>query len=106
MQHFVLTLDGTAQRLSSALATDDQINRRPFRLLLFSALGANGNPIFIGGPDTASATDYGIRINAPPANIPEAPVRWGPFESGPAKLEEIFVFGTDTEVLHIAAEEF
>ena len=106
MRHYVLTLDGTAQQLSSVLAPDDQQTRRPFRLLLFSALAANSNPIFVGGPDTVSATDYGFRINAPPANLPEAPTPWGPFESGPAKLEEIFVIGTDTEVLHIAAEEF
>ena len=71
MRHYVLTLNGAAQQLSSVLAADNQLNRRPFRLLLFSARAANSNPIFVGGPDTVSATDYGFRINAPPANLSE-----------------------------------
>lgn len=106
MRHYVLTLDGTAQQLSSVLAPDDQQNRRPFRQVSFQARGTNSNPIFIGGPTTASATEYGVRVNAPAGGVPDAPILWGGYDTGPIKLEEIFVFGTDTEILHVAAEEF
>ena len=106
MRRYVLTLNGTAQQLSSVLAADNQLNRRPFRQIAFSARAANSNPIFIGGPDTVSATDYGFRVNTPVMSVPDAPIIWGAYDSGPIKLEEIFVIGTDAEILHIAAEEF
>lgn len=106
IRHYALTLTGAAQRLSSVLSPDDQANRRAFRELALQALGSNSNPIYVGGSSSVSATDYGFRINVPTGGVPDSPERLGAYDTGPLRLEDLWVIGTGSEVLHVLGVEF
>jgi hypothetical protein len=97
--HYVATVTGAAQRLSTLLDLD-AAEDVPFEHLTMQADGANGNPIFIGGPGV-SATSYASRIPASAAGVPHWPPLWFELTARPVKLSEIFVMGTVGEKLHI-----
>ena len=102
---FNLTLDASIQPLSDVLALADGQVEPSFRELQLQADDGNTNPIFIGDSEV-SATVFASFIPLPPANIPGAPLRLGPYEAGPLKLSEIFAVGTDSEVLNILGVTF
>lgn len=112
-RHYNLTLDGNIQRLSSVLANsavggaDDE----SLRVITLQMQGDSGNPLFVGGapkvgtiPDdvTLTSTDHGVRLEGGTGGVPTAPFLLGEFESGPLRLSDFFVLGTNAEVLHIS----
>lgn len=108
LQHVKLTLTGAVQKLSDGIAnpvasaqTGDALAAKdvPCRQIQLSALGANAAAIFIGGDSTVSSTNYGLRINAPPATIPDRPVAIESFDSGGIRPSDVFVVGTNADVL-------
>ena len=104
IRHYVLTLNGSAQRLSSVLTNTNPggPNDEAFRFLTLQSGKANTNDIFVGG-STVSATDYGMRLD-PTDTIP--PIDMGHYDAGPVKLSEIYVIGTNNEKLHIFGVPF
>lgn len=106
--HRVLTLTGAPQRLSTALAdpTVGGPDDRPCRQVTFQAMGANGNPIYIGGDVTVAVNNHALRINAGTQGVPDPPIILGGFDSGPLKLSDFWVLGTGNQVLCIGMIPF
>lgn len=105
IRHYVLTLDGTAQRLSSVLAGGaGAANDLPIRAITLQPLGTNANPIYCGGHESGAVTSssYGWRLEAAAAGVPPAPFILGEFSNAPMKLSDLQVIGTNTEKLTIA----
>ena len=99
---FVLTLDGTAQSLSSVLADPADTRAQDIALRTITLQGgpSNANPIFQGNENVTAAL-YSIRIPAASAGVPGAPLILGEHEVGVMRLSDFFVIGTDGETLHI-----
>lgn len=94
VRHATLTLDGTQQLLSSALTP----RSLPHQIAL-QPDGANANPIYLGGPDSAvTSSDYGFRLEAAVTGIPPAPYI---LEAITVNLAQLKVLGTVGEKLHI-----
>ena len=95
---YVLTLTGSAQALSAATnATTATV-----RTVSLQPGVANANPIYIGDANVSSSA-YGIRLPAPVASEPPAPVILGETQSqhGHFKLADVYVIGTNTEKVHL-----
>ena len=93
---YVVTLTGAAQRLSDAIPLT-AITDIPFRTLTFQAGKANTTDVLVG--DAAiSSTLYAFRLD--PADT-APPVVVGGYDSGPLKLQDFWVFGTNGEKIHI-----
>lgn len=120
-RHYVLTLTGAAQQLSAVLP-DSLVNAATpgvpasgldraskkfdcFQLVTLQADAANAGAIFLGGDDTVSSTNYGIRIPAAVSGVPAPPLFIGPLPIGRVKLEEFWVVGSANEKLYIFALE-
>lgn len=107
IQHFNLTLTGAPQNLLTAAtpatgtSVAAQTANRPLRAIHLQAAGANSGAIFVGDDAQVSSTDYGVRIPVPATSVPAAPFSFGDFESGPLKLQDVWVIGTGDDVLHI-----
>ena len=103
VRHFDLVLDGSVQRLSSALAGSG-IDEVQAKYLALSADADNSGVIYLGGwPQTVSDSSYGLRIEIPVTSIPPAPTIVE-LSQGVADLSEWQVLGTDQDVLHILAK--
>ena len=107
VRQFVLTLDGTAQRLSDvlpdpAIASRDNV---ALRVISLQPGPSNANPVFIGDENVTTAL-WAWRSPAPTGGNPPAPLILGEFESGPIKLSNFYVRGTDGETLHIGTIPF
>jgi hypothetical protein len=104
---YSLTLNGSAQRLSSVL-TDTTVGGRDdvsIRQLLLQGHHANTARIFVGDDSSVSVTDYGFYLPIPSGS--PLPVVLGPFsESGPMRLSNFWVIGTNNEVLKIGIIPF
>jgi hypothetical protein len=101
--HYVLTLNGTPQLLSSVLPG----NGRDYPLCSISLQprGTNGNPVYIGATSSLSTTDYGVKLEVPLSGIPPAP--WErEFSHGPLRLGSFYVLGTNGEFLHIFVTQY
>lgn len=100
--HFVLTLDGNAQRLSAVLpdAAAGGLHDRPVKAVSLQPAGANANPVYVGNAGV-SATDFGVRLEAGAAGVPPAPFVFGELQFGGLKLSELYVIGTNTQKLHL-----
>ena len=69
VEHYTLTLNGSAQLLSSVLPAGVAPLQAHF--LSIQADPANSHVVYIGGyPQTLSSTDYGFRIEVPVSSIP------------------------------------
>ena len=90
-EHRVLTLAGSAEPLSSL---------GKVRWLSLQPGGANSNPVFIGGPGVSS-TDYGTRLPAASGGVPPPPHVIAEFYDGALSAQDIYVYGTAAEKLHI-----
>jgi hypothetical protein len=103
---YSLTLNGSAQRLSSVLANtqvggpDDVAIRQ----LTLQGHHANTARVFIGDDSSVSVTDYGFYCPIPTGS--PVPVILGPFETGPMRLSNFWVIGTNAEVLKIGIVPF
>ncbi len=106
-RHYMLTLDGAAQRLSSVLANtevggpDDVACRQ----IILAADPANGNAVYVGADNTVSATDHGFSLDPTQATAKDRE-SIGPFDTGPVKLSDIWVLGTATQRLGIFVVPF
>lgn len=98
VQDFVLTLDGTAQRLSSLYASADL--DVPVQVVMLQADGANANPIFVGGSGAVTTSAWGFRIEKATATVPPVPVIIA-VERMAIRLSDLWVIGTNTEKLHV-----
>ena len=106
VRHFDITLNGSAQRLSTAIPTvngqagPDEAHRQ----LIFSSAPGNANVIYVGATSSVSSTSHGFSLD--PTQATQQPVSVGPFETGPVKLSEFWVLGTNAEILHVLAIPF
>jgi len=57
----------------------------------------NGAAVYVGFDDVVSATNYAIRIPAPPSNVPGDPLKL----EGPIQLRNVWVIGTNTQKLNV-----
>lgn len=97
-----LTIVGTSLKALLGLTDAEDV---PYEHLTLQADGANGNPVFIGGPGVTT-TDYGVRLPASAAGVPHWPPMWYELTARPVKLSEIFVVGTAGEKLHVGGIEW
>lgn len=112
IRHYTLTLTAAQQRLSQVLPGMTGSNAEPpagdnipFRQLIFSADPANTAAVYVGGnSSTVSATDHGFALD--PTQASQGPVSIGPFESGPIKLSDFKVLGTNNERLMVLGVPF
>jgi hypothetical protein len=96
--HYVLTLTGSAQALSTVSgATVDTV-----RTVSMQPGTANANPVYVGASGVSS-TVFGVRLEVPVTNIPPAPFMLGETQSqiGHFKLSDVYVIGTNAEKLHL-----
>ena len=92
----VVTLAGTAEQLSSGLP-----NGLKLRAWSMQPGVLNANPIFLGGDNTVNATAYGVRLPKATAGEPPAPYMEEGFDDGTVAVEDVWVFGTSGEKLHL-----
>lgn len=104
-RHYTLTLNGAAQRLSTVLGNTEVGGPQDeaFRMISFQAGKANTNDIFIGATSSVSSSDYGVRLD--PTDTQPNDIL-GHFDTGPYKLSDFYVIGTNAEKLHILAIPF
>ena len=96
VQHFDLTLNGTAQQLSDVLTGADDT---PLLEIHLEGDDGNSDPVFGGGDNTVSATSYGFRV--PGARGAEPLTESRVLRGVKLRLGAVWVFGTDAEILHI-----
>lgn len=87
------TLDGTSQSLADASPNQ----HRPIKWLRIES--ETGNAAVLVGTSTLTATIYGFSVTAGAAASKDI----GPFGGGecPFNLEDVYVRGTDTQVIHV-----
>ena len=100
-RHYTLTLNGSAQRLSSVLpdTTPGGPDDLSSAVIVLQPDGANANPVFVGGPGVTTS-DFGFRMEPGAAGAPPAPYTFTP-EHRTMKLSSLYVIGTSTQKLHI-----
>lgn len=103
-KHYVLTLNGSAQQLSSVLGGDADDAKAA---IWIQPRGTNVNLIYVGTSNSVTSTNYGIRLEVPVSGVPQAPFNFGEFAGNlelfrsPLKMSQFWVFGTNGEFLHI-----
>lgn len=103
--HYVLTLNGSPQLLSSVLASGASKRRCT---VWMQPRSTNANPVYLGTTNTVSATNYGVRLPAgdvPPFNPGEFAGSPEKFRS-PVRMADFYVFGTSGEFLHILVVDY
>lgn len=107
--HHALTLTGAAQRLSDVYGDGagvvNAVHDIPLRQIVFAADPANGAVVYVGGDDSVSATDHGFSLDPTQATA-QALLNVGPFSTGPVKLSDFWVLGTDGQRLMIGVVPF
>lgn len=105
VRDYTLTLTGVAQQLSSVLADTQRGGTRDeaFRFLTLQPDKANTNDVYVGGTSAVSSTLYGVRLDPTDTQVP---TEFGHYDSGPIKLSDFWVLGTNGEKLHIFAIPF
>lgn len=100
VDHYDLTLDGTAQQVSDVIpaATREQ-DDVPALSIQFEIQEDDTNPAFLGGDDTVTATSYGVRL--PPIRAAEPLTEPRVFRGVKLRLREFFIIGTSGDVVHI-----
>lgn len=98
IQCLTLTLNGSAQLLSTLFGSDFEV-----RSLELQPDSANASAVIVGG-DANVATGVGIRLEAASSGIPPAP--WKPFDGDEGdfvKLSDFYVKGASGEKLNVFA---
>jgi hypothetical protein len=72
-----------------------------FRHLFLQPDGGNGNPIYLGGDATVSATNHAFRMEKGNAGVPPGPTQVGPFDASGLKASDVWIFGTAGDKLHV-----
>jgi hypothetical protein len=97
--HYVLTLTGSAQLLSSVLAAD--VLEVPVGQLMLQADSANAAVVGVGFSNAVTAASCAATIPAAVAGVPAAPLLLGPFRPSQLFLSQIWVIGTNGQKLRI-----
>lgn len=100
IRHHTLTMTGSAQQLSAAIADALPL---PIRTISLQPYAANAAVAYVGGPGVSS-TSYGVRLEIPVTSIPPAPFVLGEFQTGWVKLEDLYVNGANGEKLSILVD--
>jgi hypothetical protein len=102
VRDYSLTLNGSAQRLSTVLSNTQPGGPQDeaFRQIILAQHPGNSNAIYVGANSTISTTAFGFALDPTQATAADRQTI-GPFETGPVKLSEIWVLGTNAEILHI-----
>lgn len=107
-KHFALTLNGGVQRLSDVYGKGanvvDQADNVPYRQLTFQSDPANAAAVFVGSTNAVSSANHGFSVD--PTQASQLPIVLGPFDTGPLKLSDFFVIGTNNERLMIGGVPF
>ncbi len=100
IDHYSLTLDGTAQQVSDVIpAADREQLDVPALSVQFEIQDDDTNPAYIGGDDSVSATDYGVRLA--PIRAAEPLTEPRVFRGVKLRLREFWIIGTAADVVHI-----
>lgn len=92
MQHFTVTLTGSAQVLGAGVTITGKA-----KSLIIQTDAANANLVFVGAVGTTlSSSDFGYRIEIPAATIPSQPLILP--GADPMKVQ---VLGTNTQKVHV-----
>lgn len=104
IRHYVLTMTGSAQRLSAVLAggaggPDDL----PIRAIAIQPGTANAAAAYLGGYEgpTITSSAYGVRLEPAAAGVPPAPFILGEFSNQPMRLSDFSVIGANNETLKL-----
>lgn len=110
-RHFVLTLTGAVQQLSTVLANtqvggpDDVAARQ----IILQALPGNATAVAIGSATvsgaTLSLTNCAVALDPTQATAQDR-VSYGPFDAGAVKLSDFFALGANNEKLGITLIPF
>jgi len=105
IKQYQLTLNGSAQQLSSAFASDQTLvgadEGNPVCAFIdLQADDGNSNAIYVGGDETVTAASHGVRIPAPATGVPSPPYRI----TGLVTPSSVWVIGTNNEKLNVFAE--
>lgn len=96
-----LVLTGVAQNLSDAFGDGvgvvNAAHDIPLRQIVLQSQKA-GADVFLGQDNTVTGTVFGVRLS-PTESVP--PFTLGPYDTGPMKLSDFWVFGTNTQVLTV-----
>lgn len=110
VRSYTLTLTGAAQRLSQVLPTGggnaDPTGGEdlPFRQLRLQADPANANVVYVGDSSAVSATAHGGSLD--PTEASAQVLVLGPFPTGPLRLSDLWVLGTNTQRLMVLGVPF
>lgn len=100
---------GVPVQFSSALGGDVD---RPLAALWMQPRGSNSAIIYIGTKATMTSTDYGVRLEIPVSNIPQAPFNPGEFAGSleafrsPLKMSQFWGLGATGDHIHILAIDY
>lgn len=121
LRDWTLTLNGSAQQLSSVLGVDDTSKANPptaeavrggtrdeaLRTIILQGDPANTHVVYVGSSSSVSSSLYGVAVPIPIATSnPTALIAMSWSHSGPVKLSDFWVLGTANEKLHILAVPF
>lgn len=109
VKHYVVTLTtATPILLSTALGVSERDHQ--CGALWIQPRATNSAAAYIGTTATMTATDYGVRLEAPTGGVPPAPFNPGEFSGhgswgsrSPTKLANFYLLGTTGDFLHILA---
>jgi hypothetical protein len=108
LKHYVLNLRGVAQRLSDVygdgVGVVNAAHDIPYRQIRIQPFEANTNIVYVGASSAVSASNYGIHLD--PDDAWTGDLGLGPFETGPVKFSDIWVFGTLNEDISVLAVPF
>jgi hypothetical protein len=105
LRSYQLTLAASPKRLSDVYGgtagVPDPAKDIPYRQIILQAEGAD---LYIGADNTVSTTSYGVKAAvAGASNSPGG--GFGPFETGPVKLSDLWAVGTGATI-HILGVPF
>lgn len=101
VNHFVVTLTGSAQKLGAGLS--GACAHDPLKFLSIQAFANNTHVVYVGGNQTTvSSSSYGFRIEVPVTSIPYAPTVIE-LPAAAVSLDDIWVIGTADEKISIFA---
>ena len=114
VRSYSLTLNGVAQRLSqvyasgAANAQPSAADDIPFRQVSLQPDPAAAAVIYIAGSNVGasiSSSNHGASLDPTQATAGDR-LSLGPFESGPVKLSDLWVLGTNNERVMVLAVPF
>lgn len=109
LRDWTLTLTGSAQQLSSVLSDTTRGGKvdEALRMVCLQGDPANTAVVYVGSSSAVSSSSYGVAVPIPIAtNNPTSVITFSFSHSGPMKLSDFWVVGTNGQKLHILAIPF